>query len=334
MNIIENASLLQYNTFQINARAKYLIEIENNKDLSVLAQVKQIKENPVFILGGGSNILFTKDFNGVLLHSAIKDIEVSDETETYVDIKCGSGVNWDQFVDYCVSRNWGGIENLSDIPGNVGAAPVQNIGAYGVEAKDTIIQVEGVDFTTGTPFSLSKQDCSFAYRNSVFKQEPNLFISHVLFRLSKKHSLITNYGRVEEEMEKLGEKSIQTLREVIIKIRQSKLPSVEKLGSGGSFFKNPIVDLAIADDLSLQYPEMPKYVHAGNRFKLSAAWLIDNAKLKGFKKGAVGTYIKQPLVIVNYGGATGKDVVEFAGFVQQKVFEKFAIMLEPEVIFK
>lgn len=334
MNIIENASLLPYNTFKINVGAKYFIEIENIHDLAQITKLEQVKKNPFYILGGGSNILFTKEFEGVLIYSKLKDIEIIKDTENFVDIKCGSGVNWDNFVEYCVGRNWGGIENLSDIPGNVGASPVQNIGAYGVEAKDSIIQVEGIDISTGNTFKLNNKECYFSYRNSVFKKKPTFFISYVTFRLTKKHVLITNYGQVEQELEKLGERSIQTIRQIITKIRHSKLPSVEELGNGGSFFKNPIVDLNVTENLKKKYPNIPIYAHADNLFKLSAAWLIDNSQLKGIKKGAVGTFISQPLVIVNYGGASGEEIAEFSLFIQQEVFNKFNIRLEPEVIFK
>jgi UDP-N-acetylmuramate dehydrogenase len=334
MKITNNAALTNYNSFHVSVKAKYLIEIEHSDEVQTLCKTDYVINNKVYILGGGSNILFTKDFDGLILHSKIEDIEIVSETESYVDIKCGSGVNWDWFVNYCVNHDWGGIENLSDIPGNVGAAPVQNIGAYGVEVKDVIIQVEGVDYSTGIPFRLTNQECVFDYRNSFFKTEPTFFITYVVFRLSKKHTLITHYGAVEEVIKTYDKRTIQNLRQAIVSIRRSKLPSIDELGSGGSFFKNPIVGKTVANDLRVRFPEMPKYKHGINTYKLSAAWLIDQAGLKGKNIGNVGTYPLQPLVIVNYGNASGKEIANFAEYIKEEVFKKFGILLEPEVIFK
>jgi UDP-N-acetylmuramate dehydrogenase len=336
MKVTKQASLKQLNTFRIDAQTDFLIEIEKEEDILNFSNSKNAKNENIFILGGGSNVLFSKDYNGVILHSSISDIETINDTESYVEVKCGSGVEWDGFVEFCVNKNWGGIENLSDIPGTVGAAPVQNIGAYGVEAKDTIIRVEGYNYKTGKPFLFNNKECDFSYRNSIFKnnESKNYFITFVHFQLTKNPKLITHYGGIEEQLQKIGERSIQTLRSTIIDIRRSKLPSIDELGSGGSFFKNPIVEIDFMEKLIKQFPEMPNYKQPENKFKLSAAWLIDQSGLKAYRSGDVGTYPSQPLVIVNYGKASGNEIALFSELIQQKVFETFAIKLEPEVIFK
>ncbi|HBH49174.1 MAG TPA: UDP-N-acetylenolpyruvoylglucosamine reductase [Bacteroidales bacterium] len=334
MNISTNTSLKDFNTFRIEARARQFVFIENNNDIKELHTIYKAEPKETFVLGGGSNVLFTRNFVGTILYSKLSDICIEKETKEHVLLKCGSGVNWDQFVAYCVEKNWGGIENLSDIPGNVGAAPVQNIGAYGVEAKDTIVKVEGIDFSTGKTFSYSNKDCCFTYRNSIFKTEKNKFISYVYFKLTKQHKLVTHYGKVKEELTKQGEETIQNIRNLIIAIRRSKLPGVDELGSGGSFFKNPVVPDNKAKQLQAEYPEMPQYIQPDGSVKLSAAWLIDNAGLKGLQHGDVATYHKQPLVIVNLNKASGKEIADFSEFIRKKVFEKYDLSLEPEVIFK
>jgi UDP-N-acetylmuramate dehydrogenase len=334
MIIYKDTDLKPYNTFNVSGKASYVVHIEAPEDIQSFMQNSALINKDTFILGGGSNLLFTRDFNGVLLHSTIKEIEVVNENSEEVLIKCGSGVNWDSFVDFCTQNNWGGIENLSDIPGNVGAAPVQNIGAYGVEAKDVIERVEGLDYTTGKAFSYNNTECKFGYRNSIFKSETRKFITHVIFKLSKKHTLITNYGKVKEELSKFDKITIHSVREVIVNIRRSKLPPLEELGSGGSFFKNPVVENDFTQALLNEYPDMPNYPQPENRVKLSAAWLIDTAGLKGIERGNVATYFKQPLVIVNKNNASGEEIADFARFIQDSVNRKFNIMLEPEVIFK
>lgn len=335
MKITENASLKALNTFNISINTKQLIEIESVNDILEIYKKKLLQGNSTYILGGGSNILFTKNYSGTLLHSGLMNITIEEESKEYVIVRCGSGVNWDWFVNYCTDRNWGGIENLSDIPGNIGASPVQNIGAYGVEAKDAIIKVEGIDYLSGEPFAYTNAECGFEYRNSIFKQRPSYFITDVSYRLTKKPELIINYGSVEKELNNYKERNIRTLRQAIIKIRRSKLPSVDELGSAGSFFKNPVVNPEVSNDLLSKYPELPVYdMPNGTKKKLSAAWLIDTAGLKGIRKGDVGTYPTQPLVIVNYGQALGKEIVEFSENIQKIVLKKFNVELTPEVIFK
>ena len=335
MNIHQNASVKELNTFQVDVKCKYLVEIENEADINDFIQLPVAAEKNIFILGGGSNVLFTKNFEGTLLHSKIGSIDIIQETDAFVDVSCGSGINWDSFVAYCVEKGWGGLENLSDIPGNVGACPVQNIGAYGVEAKDHIISVEAINLETGKKKVFSNKECSFEYRNSIFKKQNfrKYFITSVSFRLSRKHTLITHYGKVEEKLKKFSKPTIADLRQTIIDIRRSKLPTVDTLGSGGSFFKNPIVPLQVAEELKTMYPEIPSYPQKNGCIKLSSAWLIDKAGLKGLRQGDVAAYENQPLVIVNYGKASGKEISDFALFIQNSVFDKFGIRLEPEVIY-
>ncbi len=336
MTIKPDTSLKTYNSFGIDVKARYLVELEHPDDIALFSQHELSKEKSVYILGGGSNILFTTDFDGVLLHPKFDNLDIVSEDEEAVNIRCGSGLNWDTLVEYCVNRQWGGLENLSAIPGNVGAAPVQNIGAYGVEAKNCITLVEGLDYLTGKPFSFSNHDCLFGYRDSIFKNPKfsRHLITHVSFRLKKQAELITHYGKVEEELSRMGERNIQNLREVIKSIRLSKLPQVEELGSAGSFFKNPVVSEQLLASLKSSYPDIPHYLQADGSYKLAAAWLIEKAGLKGTRKGDAGTYPLQPLVIVNYGRATGKEIADFSNEIVTKVKDSYGIALEPEVIFK
>lgn len=335
MNIEKDKSLLNYNTFHVEAFSSFFAEVTTVKDLEDLFQNNVFKNNNKLILGGGSNILFTRNFEGLVIHSAITDLIVLEDNEKEVVIRAGSGYNWDQFVEYCVQKNWGGIENLSDIPGNVGAAPVQNIGAYGVEAKDTIVEVHTFNLDNGKKMILSNAECKFDYRKSIFKQigYKNYFVTHVVFRLSKNPALITHYGTVEEELKKTDERNIQVLRNVIIKIRQSKLPPVDEVASAGSFFKNPVIKKEQAEKIKEQYNHLPQYHAENDMVKVPAAWLIEQCGLKGYISGNVGTYINQPLVIVNLAHATGAEIADFSKYIQKLVYEKFSIKLEPEVCF-
>lgn len=335
MVIHKDYSLKKHNTFNIEAKAKYFIEVNQVNDLMEYLDAPDLKASPRLILGGGSNILFTKDFEGVVLHSGIKTIDVLEDTDEYVIIRVGSGMVWDDLVDYCVKQNWGGIENLSDIPGNVGAAPVQNIGAYGVEAKDTVSTVEAYDLNSGTSKQFENQECNFDYRDSIFKEKDfcDYFITHVCFKLSKKHTLNIKYRGIKDELDKCETQSIQTLREVIVRIRQSKLPSTDEVGSAGSFFKNPIISADRLKTLQEKHKEIPFYALSKNMFKVPAAWLIERADLKGFRNGDVGTFKNQALVIVNYGEAKGQEIAAFANHIQKTVEDNFDIILEPEVCF-
>lgn len=335
MIIRKEYSLKPHNTFNIDASSKHFIEIKQISDLIEYCHSEYYKIEPRLILGGGSNILFTEDYKGLILHSTITEIDILRENDEEIEIKVGSGIEWDDLVGYCVAKGWGGLENLSDIPGKVGAAPVQNIGAYGVEAKDTIIRVDAFDMKSKAIVSFNNSDCKFGYRYSVFKEpgHEGLFITHVSFRLSKKHVLNTSYGRVEEEIAKKSERTISSLREVIKDIRGSKLPSTKELGSAGSFFKNPVIESTQFSELQNIFPDIPSYKLDNNRVKIPAAWLIEHTGMKGYKSGDAGTFKNQPLVIVNYGNATGKQIAELAALIKSKVEAKFSIQLEPEVCF-
>ena len=335
MRIEESKSLKNYNTLKVECTATKFVEICSLEDLPELSNSLQHQKENILILGGGSNILFTKDFEGLIIHSKLNSIEIVNEDQNEITIQVGSGVEWDKFVSYCVERNWGGVENLSDIPGNVGASPVQNIGAYGTEAKDTISNVYAFDLHKGEKKAFSNEECKFDYRHSIFKQAPynRLFVTHVEFKLQKSPNLNTSYGRVDEELKKYPERNLKNLRDAIIKIRQSKLPPVSELASAGSFFKNPVLDATQAEALVEKFPQIPTYNTDNGKVKFPAAWLIEHSGLKGFQKGNVGTYKNQPLVIINQNNATGQEIVEFSAFIQKEVFNKFGIILEPEVCF-
>ncbi|MBN1598523.1 MAG: UDP-N-acetylmuramate dehydrogenase [Bacteroidales bacterium] len=334
LEIKHNYSLKLHNTFGIDVKTDLFADVSKPEQIVEIVSSDIFKEKSHLILGGGSNILFTKDFNGIILHSSVSSVELLGEDEISVLIKAGSGENWDEFVGYCLNNNWGGLENLTKIPGNVGAAPVQNIGAYGAEVKNLIETVEGVNLSDGKKYIFSVNECEFGYRTSIFKQKlkNDFFITYVTFRLSKPpHKLIFDYGSVELELKKYQDINIKTLGEVINKIRYEKLPDVNITGNAGSFFKNPIVTNKTADILKKEYVDIPVYPIDKNTAKLSAAWLIDKCGCKGIKKGNVGTHEKQPLVLINLGNATGKEVIELAHYIKKRVSDKFKITLEPEV---
>jgi UDP-N-acetylmuramate dehydrogenase len=334
MNLRENVSLKTYNTFGIDAKARYFAEITDINQFVDLANSGVYKELPIFVLGGGSNVLFTKDFKGIIVHSKLEFIDIIQETDSSLTVRVGSGVVWDRFVEWSVNKNLGGVENLSDIPGFVGAAPVQNIGAYGVEAKDVICSVQVYNLKTAELSEISNEACKFSYRWSIFKEKEfeNCFITSVDFILSKNPVLNTSYGKIEEELHKYGEKTVKSIRQAIIHIRRSKLPPTEELGSAGSFFKNPVLETSVVEELLHKYPNMPHYFEK-EKTKIPAAWLIEKSGLKGMRIGNIGTYPNQPLVIVNYGNATGKEIAEFSELIRKNVSEKFGVFLEPEVCF-
>jgi UDP-N-acetylmuramate dehydrogenase len=335
MKIEKNKPLRSYNTFGIDVFSNYFVAIKSEADLKLLIGSDIFLQNKRLILGGGSNILFTDNFDGITIHPSITDLEIIHENKDQVTIKAGSGLEWDKLVEFCVSRNWGGIENLSDIPGKVGAAPVQNIGAYGTEAKDTIEKVYAVDLKNGESRVFSRSECNFGYRYSIFKKNEykDFLITHVDFSLNKKPILSTSYGSINEELDKLDKKDIRAVRQVIQKIRKSKLPPVSEVASAGSFFKNPVVDRQKINLLKQDYPGLPEFKVNDRQIKIPAAWLIEQCGFKGYTIGRVGTYKEQPLVIINHGGATGKEVISFSAMIREKVANKFGILLEPEVCF-
>jgi UDP-N-acetylmuramate dehydrogenase len=331
--IKENFALLGYNTFQVAANARFFIE------LSALTAVKDFLASdmagtlPRFILGRGSNVLFTKDFEGIVIHPAIKGIEPIEENNDTITIRAGAGEEWDGFVEHCVDHEWGGIENLSMIPGTVGACPVQNIGAYGVEVMDFIDSVEGYLADNGKMIRLTAKDCQFSYRDSIFKKElkDKVIITHVVFRLFKKHQFKTNYPDLKKELNDFSDTSIKSIRNAVINIRSNKLPDPSVIGNAGSFFKNPIVTKEHANSLLRFYPGIPIYDCSDGSAKLSAAWLIEQCGWKGKNFGNTGTHKKQPLIIINRGGATGAEILQCAQKIQKSVMNHFAIRLEMEV---
>lgn len=331
--IKENFPLLSYNTFQIAVNTRFFIELPDIASVEDFLSTEPASLFPRFILGGGSNVLFSKDFEGIIIRPVIKGIEKTAEHDDHVIIRAGAGVEWDSFVEYCADHEWGGIENLSLIPGTVGASPVQNIGAYGVEVMDFIDSVEGYILDDKKAFRLSADECQFSYRDSIFKRvlKNNVIITYVNFRLTKKHIYKTSYPDLNREMEKYTETNIKSIRQAIISVRKNKLPDPSETGNAGSFFKNPVVDKIQAAELRHFYPDIPEYKIDDGSVKLSAAWLIEQCGWKGKTSGKTGTHKKQPLIIINRGGATGQEILQFARKIQKSVMNHFAIRLEMEV---
>ena len=290
--------------------------------------------SPYLHIGGGSNLLFTGDYQGVILHSRINDIEVTAEDEETVSVRVGAGIIWDDFVAYCVEHGWYGAENLSLIPGEVGASAVQNIGAYGVEVKDLISSVETVNIQ-GVKRVYRVDECEYSYRNSIFKRPEmkQVFVTHVSFRLSKKEYYTLDYGTIRQELEKCPVVDLKTVRQVIICIRESKLPDPKVLGNAGSFFMNPIVPRGVFEALQEHYPLMPFYEMDADRIKIPAGWMIDQCGWKGKSLGPAAVHDKQALVLVNRGGAKGAEIVALSDAVRASVREKFGIDIHPEVNF-
>lgn len=334
MIIIEECySLKSYNTFGVQCLARIFAEASNLEDLQTIVSVFRDDHRPKLILGGGSNLLFTDDFDGVVIYPDLKGIEVVDHNHEHVWVKAYAGENWDKFVAHCVSKRWAGIENLSLIPGNVGACPIQNIGAYGIEVKDVIETIETIDLQTGEIRNFSNAECHFGYRDSIFKHEAKhqYIITAVTFKLAKNAACKTDYKDVTEELKSFSEVNVATVRQSIINIRQRKLPDPEKLGNAGSFFKNPTIPVDVYNALKVDFPEMTGFPVNDQFIKVPAAWLIQTSGWKGKREGNVGTHQTQPLVIVNYGEATGKEIFEFGKKIQQSVQQKFGIELEMEV---
>lgn len=335
MEIKTNNPLQALNTFHIKVDGKFYLEVASVKELQLAWEFAQEHSLPLLILGGGSNILFTEDFPGLVMKVNFKGIEIIEETEEYVMVKAGAGEVWDEFVAHCVENGFGGLENLSLIPGSVGASPVQNIGAYGVEMKDYFESLEFYDFQTQTIRHFEKQDCHFAYRNSIFKKElkgKGVVVS-VTFKLTKKPEFKTGYGSIREELQRMGTKdlSIDALRRAVIQIRRSKLPDPEEIGNAGSFFKNPSVAADIHEILASENPRLVSFPQAENTFKLAAGWLIDQCGWKGYRAGDAGVHKNQALVLVNYGEATGQEIYELSEKIRESVLNRFHIELECEV---
>tara|TARA_B110000967_G_scaffold206289_1_gene252664 strand:+ start:2637 stop:3653 length:1017 start_codon:yes stop_codon:yes gene_type:complete len=333
-NILNNYSLKNYNTFGIAVKAKYFSTFYSIIDLKKILKTNLHKKEKFFILGSGSNILLTKDFDGFILHNKIEGICILEDNKNDILVEVGSGVVWHDFVMWSVSQELSGIENLALIPGTVGASPVQNIGAYGMEVKDTITKVHTLEIKNKEVKVLSNKDCEFSYRNSVFKKEveKNFIITKVEFKLSKEHLNRTTYGEIEDELKNLKLKaSPATIAEAVIKIRNRKLPDPKVLANSGSFFKNPIIETSKFNALKKEFPKMVGYTISNSQTKIAAGWLIDNAGLKGYRKSDAGVHKNQALVLVNYGNASGTEIMNLAKEIQQKIKVKYGIIIEPEV---
>ena len=341
MKIEQNHNLSKLNTFGVTAKAKFFVEVKNEEDLKDLFNSVEFKNNEKLFLGGGSNILFTKDFDGIVILNKLKGIEILRENNEEVLLKAMGGELWNDFVNFAVINNYWGVENLSLIPGSVGATPVQNIGAYGVEVKDIIENVEAYDINTGEKSIFNNKECEFGYRDSVFKNKlkDKYFISAVIFKLSKIPNLNIEYKVLKDYLEKnkIKVKSSKDISNAIAEIRKSKLPDPRILSNAGSFFKNVYVDNKKLEKLKEKYPDISFFEEDG-RIKIPAGWLIEQcgprqggASWKGYRQGNVGVHDKQALVLVNYGGATGKEILDLANQIINSVFEKFGVKLVSEV---
>ena len=336
MNIQKNYSLLPHNTFGMDVKASVFMEYESVEELKSLLDGASLARESWLDIGGGSNLLFTKDYAGTILHSAIKGFEVVGENEEEVLVRAGAGEVWDDFVAYTVEKGWYGAENLSLIPGEVGASAVQNIGAYGVEAKDLIVKVDTLEVETGKERVFGNEECGYAYRESVFKHalKGKYIVTHVTYRLFKHPSYRLDYGNVRAELEKRGcELTLENVRQTIIAIRDAKLPDPKVQGNAGSFFMNPIVPRTQYESLLVKYPDMPHYEVDDNRVKIPAAWMIDRLGWKGKQMGKAGVHHKQALVLVNCGGATGQEVIALSQAIRKSVKETFGVEISPEVNF-
>ncbi|WP_268125042.1 UDP-N-acetylmuramate dehydrogenase [Roseivirga pacifica] len=326
-------SLQPYNTFGLDVKAKSFAKF---KSLDTLKEGLQLAKNqPLLILGGGSNLLFTKDYDGLVLKNELKGIGVIKEDAEHFYVEAQAGENWHQFVMHCIANNWAGVENLSLIPGTVGAAPMQNIGAYGVEIIQVFDHLKAMEIATGEIHTFNKEDCQFGYRESVFKKslKGKYVITSVCFKLKKTPDFNTSYGAIAQTLEDMGvtELSIKAVSDAVIHIRQTKLPDPKEIGNSGSFFKNPEVDKIDFEGLRAEFPSIPGYPLPDNKVKIPAAWLIDQDGWKGKTFGQIGVHKNQPLVLVNYGGGKGADIKALAFKIQASVATKFGIELTPEV---
>lgn len=335
MQIFKNYSLKNHNTFGINCYAKYFATFSSLDELRKIFQMNEYENEPKYILGGGSNLLFTKTFDGVILKNEITGIETIHEEEKYVYVKVGAGVNWHQFVMHCIHRNFAGIENLSLIPGNVGASPMQNIGAYGVEIKDVFYSLEAYHYEENRIINFTLNDCEFGYRESVFKKKykDQFVILDVTFRLNKIPHYNISYGAIEDELKKMNidQLSIKAISDAVINIRTSKLPDPKIIGNAGSFFKNPEINSHELHELTRINADTPFYKISDDKFKIPAGWLIEQCGWKGYRKGDAGCYDKQALVLVNYGNASGNEILTLSEEIKKSVRDKFGLLLEAEV---
>ncbi|WP_340065254.1 UDP-N-acetylmuramate dehydrogenase [Ascidiimonas aurantiaca] len=335
MNIQKKISLKPYNTFGIDVKARYFVEVNTVDDLIRVLQLPGYPKK--FILGGGSNLLLTKDLDALVIHLNIKGKKINKENTHHVLVQVYAGENWHDFVLWTLAQDYGGLENLSLIPGNTGAAPIQNIGAYGVELKNVFHSCEAVHIHTGEKQEYNLEDCKFGYRDSIFKNalKNKVVVTSMTVKLSKnKHILNTNYGAIESKLHELGitNPDIRDVSKAVIAIRQSKLPDPQILGNSGSFFKNPVIEKSHFEALQVKHPKIPGYPTANtSKIKVPAGWLIEQCGLKGKRFGDAGVHEKQALVLVNHANATGKEILTLANHIQKVVKQQFQIAIEPEV---
>jgi len=335
MTISSNISLKPYNTFGIEASAKLFTIVQSVEQIKELLQTNEYKTNQRLILGGGSNMLLTKNVDAIVVKNNLKGIKVIKETDDFVWVKCAGGEVWHEFVMWCIDKNYGGLENLSLIPGCTGASPMQNIGAYGIEIKDIFFELEAIHAITGETKTFTKLDCEFGYRESVFKHQfKNQFIiTAVTFQLSKKPTFHIEYGAIKQELDAMHitDLSIKAISQAVINIRSSKLPNPKEIGNAGSFFKNPEVSASVYENLKINFPNSVAYPLENGNYKLAAGWLIEQSGLKGYRIGDAGVHKLQALVLVNYGNATGSEIYNLSTHVLQTVKAKFGVELEREV---
>jgi UDP-N-acetylmuramate dehydrogenase len=335
MEIISNFSLKALNTFGIESFAKFFVKVNSIEQINELLDCNEFKNNHHLILGGGSNLLLTKNVDGLVIKNELLNIEVINENDSSVFVKCAAGVVWHEFVMWCIAKNYGGIENLALIPGCSGASPMQNIGAYGVEIKDTFYELEAIELATGNLKKFTKSDCEFGYRESVFKRQfKNQFIiTSVTFQLSKRPNFHIEYGAIKQELDlmNVSELNIKAIAQAVINIRSSKLPNPKEIGNAGSFFKNPEVSEIEFQRLKNEFPNIVAYPLENKNYKLAAGWLIEQSGLKGYRAGDAGVHKLQALVLVNYGSATGNEIFDLSSLVLQTVKDKFGVNLEREV---
>ena len=333
--IYKNIPLKNYNTFGLDYFAECMIRVKSEKEAISLFTGTLTWKNPLLILGSGSNILFTSDFKGTILYPEIKGIKIEEQEpdNRNVIVSAGAGVNWDDFVAWSVNKGFGGIENLSLIPGKVGATPVQNIGAYGVEVKDRIVKVKTININDGSRRVFNNHECEFSYRNSIFKnrEKGKYLVTRVYYRLAINPLLNLSYESLKEEVNKLGAETLINVRQGVINLRQNKLPDPEIIGNAGSFFKNPVVESCVALNLINEFPDIPVYKDREGYMKLASGWLIERCGWKGERRGDAGVHNKQALVLINYGNATGKEIYNLSEEIRKSVHVKFGIDLEREV---
>ena len=335
MKRYENYSLLTHNTFGMDVRTTLFFEYDTTEELRAFLMSDDFTRHDRFIhIGSGSNLLFADDYKGVVMHSAMRTLEVVNESNEHVLVRVGSGYVWDDFVAHCVAQGWAGIENLSAIPGEVGASAVQNIGAYGVEVKDVIVSVEAMALD-GTIRTFINEECHYGYRDSIFKRElrGQYIITHVTYRLDKTPTYRLDYGDLRARVEAHGAPTLNAVRDAVTAIRDSKLPDPKVLGNAGSFFTNPVIPRTHYETLKEQYPNIPSYPIDEEQVKVPAGWLIDSAGWKGRSLGRSAVHDRQALVLVNLGGATGKEVMELANRICEDVYNKYGIRITPEVNF-